>query len=197
MCSYCESYFLPSSSCRPTLPPNIKPSDTAIADTGASGIYPTLKAPCANINPAAHQVLVGTAGGPPHRSSASCDVNLPIPFTKGHLMTNLHHNLMSIGPLCDHGCHVLYEKTTVTVFTKDGTIILRGWRDPVGAKLWRFSLRPEDHPAVPPEWNSVPTALNAHDLPSVGYLVRYLHTATGFPVKSTWITAIKAGNYAS
>ena len=104
---------------------------------------------------------------------------------------------MSIGPLCDHGCHVLYEKTTVTVFTKDGTIILRGWRDPVGAKLWRFSLRPEDHPAVPPEWNSVPTALNAHDLPIVGALVLYLHTATGFPVKSTWITAIKAGNYAS
>ena len=33
--------------------------------------------------------------------------------------------------------------------------------------------------------------------PSVGALVRYLHAAAGFPVKSTWLAAIKAGNYAS
>ena len=33
-------------------------------------------------------------------------------------MPNLHHNLMGIGPLCDHGCRVLFEKTTVTVFPK-------------------------------------------------------------------------------
>ena len=60
-----------------------------------------------------------------------------------------------------------------------------------------FSLQPEDHPVVPPEWIFGPTAFNAHDLPSVGSLVRYLHAATGFPVKSTWPAAIKAGNYAS
>ena len=89
------------------------------------------------------------------------------------------------------------KKIYVTVFTKDDTIILRGWREPSGAKLWRFSLSPEDHPSVPPEWSSVPTALNAHDLPSVGSLVRYLHAATGFPVKSTWLAEIKAGNYDS
>ena len=28
-------------------------------------------------------------------------------------------------------------------------------------------------------------------------MVRYLHADTGFPVKSTWLAAIKAGNYAS
>ena len=50
---------------------------------------------------------------------------------------------------------------------------------------------------MPPEWSSGPTALNAHDLPSVGALVRYLHAATGFPVNSTWFAAIEAGNYAS
>ena len=30
----------------------------------------------------------------------------------------------------------------------------------------------------------------------MGALVRYLHAVTGFPVKSTWIAVIKAGNYA-
>eukprot|EP00956_Cyclotella_meneghiniana_P042677 scaffold249030_cov93-Cyclotella_meneghiniana.AAC.1 len=40
-------------------------------------------------------------------------------------------------------------------------------------------------------------ALNAHDLPSVGALVHYLHATAGFPVKATWLAAIKAGNYSS
>ena len=31
----------------------------------------------------------------------------------------------------------------------------------------------------------------------MGALVRYLHATTGFPVKSTWLGAIKAGNYSS
>ena len=31
----------------------------------------------------------------------------------------------------------------------------------------------------------------------MGALVRYLHVTAGFPVKSTWVGAIKAGNYYS
>ena len=50
---------------------------------------------------------------------------------------------------------------------------------------------------MPPEWSSGPTSLNAHDLPIVGDLNRYLHAAMGLSVKSTWLTAIKAGNCAS
>ena len=102
--------FLPSSGCRPTLLLNITSSDTAIADTGASRIYLTPKAPCSNINPAALQIVVGIAGGPPHHSLASCDINLLITVTKGHLMPNFHHNLMGIGPLYEHGFRVLFEK---------------------------------------------------------------------------------------
>jgi hypothetical protein len=45
--------------------------------------------------------------------------------------------------------------------------------------------------------NASTRALNAHDLPSVGALVNYLHAAAGFPIKSTWLASIKAGNYAS
>ena len=110
-------------------------------------------------------------------------MNLPIPVTKGHLIPNFHHNLMGIGPLCDHGCRILFEKIYVTVFTKDDTSILHVWREPSEANLWRFSLRPKDHPSVPPEWSFGPTALNANDLLSVVALVRYLHAAMGFPVK--------------
>ena len=37
----------------------------------------------------------------------------------------------------------------------------------------------------------------AYDLPSVPHLIAYLHAAAGYPVKSTWLTAIKRGAYAS
>ena len=40
-------------------------------------------------------------------------------------------------------------------------------------------------------------ALSAYDLPTFKSLVQYFHAAAGFPVKSTWISAIKSGNYAT
>ncbi len=38
-------------------------------------------------------------------------------------------------------------------------------------------------------------AVVSNDLPSIKQTVRYLHAAAGFPVKDTWIKAIKAGNF--
>ena len=37
----------------------------------------------------------------------------------------------------------------------------------------------------------------AYDLPTVEALIRYFHAAAGYPVRSTWLTAISAGNYSS
>ena len=99
---------LPSPAAAPS--PEILESETEIADTGASHLYVTPNAPCANIDPRALQVVVGTAGGPPHRSAATVNVDLPLPVTTGYMMPNLHHNLMEIGPLCDHWCRVVFEK---------------------------------------------------------------------------------------
>ena len=44
---------------------------------------------------------------------------------------------------------------------------------------------------------SDPEANSAYDLPSVEGLVQYLHAAEGFLIKSTWLAAIKTGNYAT
>ena len=87
-------------------------------------------------------------------------------------MPKFHHNLMDIGSLCNHDCHILFENTAVTVSSKDNAFLLRGHRETIGAKLWRFSFRPHNHPATPTQWKSGPVALNANDLPSVGALVR-------------------------
>ena len=113
-------------------------------------------------------------------------------------MPTFKHNLFGVGKLCDNGCRVLFDANAVTVFdNQSNSILLQGWRETTGAKLWRFSLLPEDHPAPPSGYMASPMALNAGDLPSIGALVHYLHAAAGFPVKSTWLAAIKAGNYAS
>jgi hypothetical protein len=169
---------------------------TAIADTGVSDFYLTPSAPVININPTAAKVSVGDATGRRHCSSAQAEIQLDLPVRNAKIMPSFHHNLLGIGKLCDNDCKVVFDKSAVTVFAKDGTSILQGWREPDGAKLWRFSLLPNQ--ASPPSWaSSTPTALNAHDLPSVAALVHYLHAAAGFPVKSTWLAAIKAGNYSS
>ena len=38
---------------------------------------------------------------------------------------------------------------------------------------------------------------STYDLPSVASLISYFHAAVGYPVISTWLNAIKAGNYVS
>ena len=40
-------------------------------------------------------------------------------------------------------------------------------------------------------------ANNSYDILSVKALVRFLHAADGFPFKSTWLDAIRSGNYAT
>jgi hypothetical protein len=43
----------------------------------------------------------------------------------------------------------------------------------------------------------VPVAINVHRLRTKEQLCDYLHQAAGHPVKKTWLSAIKAGEYAT
>jgi hypothetical protein len=99
---------------------------TAIADSGASDFYLTSAAPVININPAAAKVTVGDAAGSKHRSSAKADVQLDLPNRNAKIMPSFQHNLMGIGKLCDNGCKVVFDKTAVTVFAQDGSMLLKG-----------------------------------------------------------------------
>ena len=40
-------------------------------------------------------------------------------------------------------------------------------------------------------------AYSAFDLPSIEARIRYFHTEAGYPVRSTWLKFISAGNYSS
>eukprot|EP00804_Cyclotella_cryptica_P013069 CCRYP_002366-RA/>CCRYP_002366-RA protein AED:0.66 eAED:0.66 QI:0/0/0/0.5/1/1/2/0/452 len=45
--------------------------------------------------------------------------------------------------------------------------------------------------------NTPDTLANVYELPSIAQAVRYLHGAAGFPTKSTWLAAIRNGNYST
>jgi hypothetical protein len=46
------------------------------------------------------------------------------------------------------------------------------------------------------EWPNE-TAANVYSLPSISWVIIYLHAAAGFPTKPTWLKAIANGNYKS
>ena len=78
----------------------------------------------------------------------------------------------------------------------DGKPILQGWRENKLPHLWRFALRPDKREERKYTTTSQkgPEAHSVYDLPSVGSLVRYMHVAAGFHVKSKFLKAIKYGN---
>ena len=54
-------------------------------------------------------------------------------------------------------------------------------------------LTPEDPDVTPDE--ATLEAYSAYNLPSVEALVKYFYAASGYPVRSTWLTAIKNSNF--
>ena len=169
------------------------PSDTAISNYKFRGIYFNITAPCIDINPYAPPSRVSTASDQIHKSSTTCNLGFPQLLSwDRHIITSSNNNLIVIGKMCDQYFKVLSEKHTVTVFACGNFILLRGWIEPIRDKLWRFSLRPEDH--LPIKCKSTPTALNDYDPPIAKSLVQYIHVAAGISVKPTWMASIKAGN---
>ena len=167
-------------------------------------------APVLDINHTAPSTTVRTATG--HHTASSATALLPIPglpptARHGHVMPGFTNNLVSIGSLCDADCSAYFNKTTVTIFNPAGLPILHGYRETAGARLWRFNLCATTPSARPPALAALahlattptPTesARRAYDLPSTPALIGFLHATAGYPVKSTWLAAIKAGNYAT
>ncbi len=136
----------------PTPPPNILPSHTGIADSGATDFYFAPDASVTNYNPQAPPVGVRVANGRPERLVASATLasvpSLPRAAMSGHVMPSFPHTLIGLGPFADLGCKIVFTKTAVTVYHPDGHPILAGWRDKTGPRLWHFPLTAEAAQAV-------------------------------------------------
>ena len=145
---------------------------------------------------------------------------VPAAACRGHVVPGFTNNLLSLARLCDADCTATITKHAITVYSPDGSPILTAPRDTTGPRLWRAALphlahhacgvvtqptpgpRLGAHNAVPtmvpppsPLASNLRTHCQSYDLPSSRALITYLHATAGYPVKSTWINAIKQGNY--
>jgi hypothetical protein len=140
-------YYALASEYAPNPPPNILPSHTGIADSGATDFYFAPNAPVTNYNPQAPTVGVRLANGRPERSVASATLasvpSLPQAAMPGHVMPSFPHILIDLGPFADLGCKIVFTKTSVTVYHPDGHPIHSGWRGETGPCLWHFPLTTE------------------------------------------------------
>ena len=115
-------------------------------------------------------------------------------------MPGFYHTLVGLGPLCDADCTVTFTRKAVIVRDKQGTAVLIGWREATGSRLWKIYLQSGELnlPSMPNDSNMATlAAYSAYELPRIADLEIYFHAASGYPVQSTWLKSISAGNYSS
>jgi hypothetical protein len=167
-------------------------NDTAILDSGCTSIFLSAAAPFSDKQAAHVPLNVNMPNGTTIQSSHTCNLlltDLPPQARQAHILPGLVHNsLILVGQLCDNGCSVTFTQEQVTVSKNEKCVMYRS-RDPK-SRLWRVNLKKRF------ETNQV-QCNHAHDNSNQKDLIKYLHAACFSPVKSTWITAIKNGNFTS
>jgi len=124
------------------------------------------------------------------------------------MVPELKQNSLLSGPkFADANYITILTPTEVLIYDAHGLkittnkeAVLRGWRDEVSG-LWRVPLQTNCAPHKA-KYLLLPKSCeeaisNVYELPSTQQIVRYLHACAGFPTKTTWVKAIRAGNYAT
>eukprot|EP00804_Cyclotella_cryptica_P010972 CCRYP_016689-RA/>CCRYP_016689-RA protein AED:0.31 eAED:0.36 QI:0/0/0/1/1/1/5/0/1039 len=114
-------------------------------------------------------------------------------------------SLMSVGKTSDDGTISIFTKDGVTIhkeqdvlITCHGKPLLIGVRDEQGR--YRIPLvqhRGQWQPRIPSKKARavLNQAHSVYDLPSTEQAIKWMHAVCGYPVKSTWLKAIQAGNF--
>jgi hypothetical protein len=133
-------------------------------------------------------INVNIPNGTTIQSSHTCNLLLtyfPPKAWQAHILPGLVHNsLISVGQLCDNGCSVTFTQDQVTVSKKRKWCNVQIPRSKIALVESRFETKQVQ-------------CNHAHDNINQKDLINYLHAAYFSPVKSTWITAIKNGNFTS
>jgi hypothetical protein len=172
-------------------PPLIKPHETSIVDSGCTGHFFIVNAPCLNKVKSQTPLTVRLPNGATMESSHTAESNiteLNAAASKPHVFPGMsNHSLLSVGKLCNEGYIVTFKNASVTVFNSQKFQILIGPRD-LDTGLWRINLRRDSqqvHQTV---------ANNFYELRNTGALVHYLHNALFIPMKSALLQAVKNGH---
>ena len=187
------------------IPPSPSPSQSAIADSGATDHFITLadSAACSNHQPSPKSPCVAAANGSFMKASHSITVPLSTHLsplaTTGHVLKGLSTNsLISISKLCDDDCVALFTKYDVRIM-KNGNVIIRGQRQNNG--LWNIPFAPKSSlPSIVTNAPSTTPSIASSAIRSKTIkadLAAFLHGTLFSPVLSTLVRAIKRGHFTS
>ena len=122
-----------------------------------------------------------------------------------HTFGNFPDSLQSVGKTNDDGNVSIFTKDGVTVHKEEDVLItLKGKPILVGARddLGRYRIplnqtKANWQPRLPTKASiqHLQQANSVYDLPSVEQGIKWMHAVCGYPVKSTWLKAVHAGNF--
>eukprot|EP00804_Cyclotella_cryptica_P006269 CCRYP_010123-RA/>CCRYP_010123-RA protein AED:0.17 eAED:0.14 QI:0/0/0/1/1/1/4/0/941 len=159
---------------------------SAISDTSATLTAGALHDPFhSTTKPSTKVFLLPTGGTAQATHNSQLMLNIRAPANQVDIVPNLTQTLLSGSKFADAGYTAVCDKDEVNFYDSskihsNSTSILQ---EEIRALLASSSTR-EQH-----------TILNVYELPSIEHTIRYLHAAAVFPTKTTWMAAIRLGNY--
>jgi hypothetical protein len=172
-------------------PPLLKPDETSIVDSGCTGHFLLVNAPCLNKVKSQNPLTVRLPNGATTESSHTAALDIP-ELNKASSIAYFppgmaNHYLLSVGQLCNEGYTVIFRNALVTICDSQELQILNGARN-LDTELWRINLRKEHQQPQQAVEN------NVYELHNTGALVNYLHKAMFSPKKSALLQAVKNGH---
>jgi hypothetical protein len=172
--------------CRP--PPLLEPNETSIVDSGCTGHFLLVNAPCFNKVVSQTPLTVRLPNGATMESYHTAELNIPelnASESIAHVFPGMaNHSLLSVGQLCSEGYIITFKNASVTICNPQEFQILSDARD-LDTGLWRINLKNDKQQLQ----KSV--ANNVYELCNTGALVHYLHKALFIPTKSALLQAVK------
>jgi hypothetical protein len=100
-------------------PPLLKQHETAIVDSGCTGHFLLVNAPCLNKVKSWNPLMVRLPNGATMESSHTAELDIPelnTAASKAHVFPGMYnHSLLSAEQLCDEGCIVTFKQAEVTI----------------------------------------------------------------------------------
>jgi hypothetical protein len=125
-------------------PPLLEQHQTEIVDSGCTGHFLLVTAPCLNKVVYQNPSTVRLPNSATIESSHTADLDIPefnAAVSKSHVFPGLaHHSLLSVGQLCGEGYILTFQRDTVTICNSDNAKLLTGPRDDTTG-LWRINLK--------------------------------------------------------
>ncbi|KAL7474759.1 hypothetical protein ACHAW6_005919, partial [Cyclotella cf. meneghiniana] len=191
-------------------PPTSPPTVFATLDSGADGHYLSERdralAQLPILRPSSKRVGVANGGSSQGRHVTKLPfTNLSANATQADTFDDFPNSLISVGRLADDNTVSIFTRDGVTVhkehdvlITCRGNPVLIGVRDEHGRyRVPLIQTKGQWQPRLPKKrvTAKLREANSVYDLPSIEQAIRWMHAVCGYPVKSTWLKAVKAGNF--